>query len=128
VAQPFGHHVRSRAATSGLFLSGTEVVSAGPEPTLWGMKVALTIAATPGTCLLGVSTAAAWFMREGPRVVLDPYSQSVNNLTRMVYEERGAAGLLVPGRWAKFTLTGALATSEAEERPEGPGAASRRRG
>jgi HK97 family phage major capsid protein len=102
------------AATSGLFLSGTEVVSAGPQPTLWGMKVALTIAATPGQCLLGVATSAAWFMREGPRVVVDPYSQAVNNLTRVIYEERGAAGLLVPGRWAKFTMTGALAAAEGE--------------
>jgi hypothetical protein len=101
------------AATSGLFLSGTEVVSAGPEPTLWGMKVALTIAQTAGSCLLGVASAAAWFMREGPRVIVDPYSQAVNNLTRVIYEERGAAGLLVPGRWAKFTFTGAL-VAEAE--------------
>jgi HK97 family phage major capsid protein len=103
------------AATSGLFLSGTQVVSAGPEPTLWGMKVALTIAQTAGQCLLGVAAAAAWFMREGPRVIVDPYSQAVNNLTRMIYEERGAPGLLVPGRWAKFTFTGALA-AEADEK------------
>jgi HK97 family phage major capsid protein len=99
------------ASTSGLFLSGQQIVSTGPQPMLWGMRVALTIAATPGQCLLGVSSAAAWFMREGPRVVVDPYSQSVNNLTRVVYEERGAAGLLVPGRWAKFTMTGALAAA-----------------
>jgi hypothetical protein len=104
------------AATSGLFLSGTQVVTAGPEPSLWGMKVALTIAQTPGTCLLGVATAAAWFMREGPRVIVDPYSQAVNNLTRVIYEERGAAGLLVPGRWAKFTFTGALAEAAEGEK------------
>jgi HK97 family phage major capsid protein len=101
------------AATSGLFLSGTEAIVTGPEPMLWGMKVALTIAQAAGSCLLGVAAAAAWFMREGPRVIVDPYSQAVNNLTRVIYEERGAAGLLVPGRWAKFTFTGALA-AEAE--------------
>jgi hypothetical protein len=112
------------ASTSGIFLSGTQVVTAGPEPMLWGMKVALTVAATPGQCLLGVSSAAAWFMREGPRVIVDPYSQAASNLTRIIYEERGASGLLVPGRWAKFTLTAALAAEA--ERPEGPGAASRR--
>jgi hypothetical protein len=103
------------AATSGLFLSGTQAVSAGPQPTLWGMKVAITVAATPGTCLLGVSSAAAWFMREGPRVILDPYSLAASNLTRLIYEERGAAGLLVPGRWAKFTFTGALAAESSGE-------------
>jgi hypothetical protein len=102
------------ASTSGLFLSGQQIVQTGPQPTLWGMRVALTIAATPGQCLLGVASAAAWFMREGPRVLVDPYSQSVNNLTRVIYEERGAAGLLVPGRWAKFTMTGALA-AQADE-------------
>jgi HK97 family phage major capsid protein len=106
-----------QASTSGLFLSGQQIVSTGPEPTLWGMKVALTIAQTVGSCLLGVASAAAWFMREGPRVVVDPYSQAVNNLTRCIYEERGAAGLLVPGRWAKFTFTGALAAA-AEHEPE----------
>jgi hypothetical protein len=84
-----------------------------PRAAVVGMRVALTISATPGQCLLGVASAAAWFMREGPRVVVDPYSQSVNNLTRAIYEERGAAGLLVPGRWAKFTFTGALATGAA---------------
>jgi hypothetical protein len=118
-------------STSGLFLGGTEAVTAGPEPKLWGMNVALTIAATPGQCLVGVSSAAAWFMREGPRVVVDPYSQSVNNLTRVVYEERGAAGLLVPGRWAKFTMTGALfAEAESDDAVEpgsGPGTPRRRR-
>jgi HK97 family phage major capsid protein len=115
------------AATSGLFLSGTEVVSAGPQPTLWGMKVALTIAATPGQCLLGVANAAAWFMREGPRVILDPYSQAASNLTRVIYEERGAAGLLVPGRWAKFTMTGAFAAEAGPGTGEGPGTPRARR-
>jgi HK97 family phage major capsid protein len=99
------------ASTSGLFLSGQQIVQTGPQPMLWGMRVALTIAQTAGSCLLGVASAAAWFMREGPRVIVDPYSQAVNNLTRMIYEERGAAGLLVPGRWAKFTMTGALAAA-----------------
>jgi hypothetical protein len=89
------------------------------------MKVALTVSATVGQCLLGVSSAAAWFLREGPRVVVDPYSQSVNNMTRVIYEERGAAGLLVPGRWAKFTMTGALAASEGESL-SGPGAMRRK--
>jgi hypothetical protein len=102
------------AATSGLFLSGTQALVAGPEPQLWGAKVALTVAATPGTCLLGVAQAAAWFMREGPRVIVDPYSQATSNLTRVIYEERGAAGLLVPGRWAKFTFTGAYAAGADE--------------
>jgi hypothetical protein len=45
------------------------------------------------------------------------------NLTRLIYEERGAARLLVP---AKFAMTGALAAAEAEP-PEGPGAARRQR-
>jgi hypothetical protein len=101
------------AATSGLFLSETQAITAGQEPMLWGMKVALTVTATPGQCLLGVAASAAWFMREGPRVV-DPYSQAVSNLTRLIYEERGAAGLLVPGGWAKFTMTGALAAETSE--------------
>jgi HK97 family phage major capsid protein len=96
------------ASTSGLFLSGQQIVQTGPQPMLWGMKVALTVAATAGQCLLGVASAAAWFLREGPRVIVDPYSQAGSNLTRVIYEERGAAGLLVPGRWAKFTMTGAL--------------------
>jgi hypothetical protein len=79
---------------------------------LWGTRVAITIAATPGQCLLGVSSAAAWFMREGPRVILDPYSLAGSNLTKPILEERGAAGLLVPGAWARFTMTGALAATE----------------
>jgi hypothetical protein len=109
------------AATSGLFLSGTQAVTAGPEPLLWGMKVALTVAQTAGTCLLGVADAAAWFMRDGPVTIIDPYSQqAVSNSIRIIMEERGAAGLLVPGRWAKFTFTGALAA-------EGEGAKTAKR-
>jgi hypothetical protein len=108
-------------STSGLFLSGTQAVTAGPVPQLWGMRVALTIAATAGQCLLGVGASAAWFMREGPRVIVDPYSQAVNNLTRVIYEERGAAGLLVPGRWAKFTMTGALAAEAEDQQAPGSG-------
>lgn len=81
------------------------------------MKVAITVAATPGTCLLGVFSAAAWFMHEGPRVIVDPYSQqAVSNSTRVIYEERGAAGLLVPGRWASFTFTGALAAQSSAKK------------
>jgi hypothetical protein len=115
------------ASTSGLFLSGQQIVQTGPSPMLWGMKVALTIAATPGQCLLGVSQAAAWFMREGPRVILDPYSLAASNLTRLVYEERGAAGLLVPGRWAKFTMTGAFVAEAGPGGGEGPGTPRARR-
>jgi hypothetical protein len=115
------------AATSGLFLSGTQAITSGPVPMLWGMKVALTIAQTVGVCTLGVASAAAWFMREGPRVILDPYSLAGSNLTKLIYEERGAAGLLVPGRWATFTMTGALAAAEAGPGSgEGPGTPRRR--
>jgi hypothetical protein len=115
------------AATSGLFLSGTQAIVSGPEPSLWGMKVALTIAQTAGVCTLGVASAAAWFMREGPRVLLDPYSLAGSNETKLIYEERGAAGLLVPGRWATFTMTGALLAAEAGPGSgEGPGTPRRR--
>jgi HK97 family phage major capsid protein len=92
------------AATSGVLIGGEEAVTVGPTETLWGMAVAQSVAVTAKTVVLGVAAAAAWFMRDGPRTVVDPYSQSTNNLTRVIMEERGTAGLLVPGRWATFTL------------------------
>ncbi|HSS09910.1 MAG TPA: phage major capsid protein, partial [Acidimicrobiales bacterium] len=92
------------AATSGMLLGGTEAVQVGPAETLWGMEVAQTVGITKGTALVGVSDAACFFLREGPVLFVDPYTQSTNNLTRIILEERYASGLLNPGRWAKWTV------------------------
>jgi hypothetical protein len=92
------------ATTSGLLIGGSEAVTTGTPEMAWGMVVAQTVAVAAKTVLLGVASAAAWFMRDGPRTIVDPYSQSASNLTRVLMEERGTAGLLVPGRWATFTL------------------------
>ena len=92
------------ASTSGMFISGAQAVQFGPATTMWGMEVVQSVAVTAKTVLLGVADAAAFFLREGPRVVVDPYSQSTNNLTRIILEQRYTVGLTVPGRWAHFAL------------------------
>jgi hypothetical protein len=94
------------ASTSGLLLGGEQAVTTGPQEMLWGMTVVQSVAATKTQVLLGVSSAAAFFLREGPRLLVDMYSQSTNNLNRIILEERFGAGVLNPGRWAKFTLPG----------------------
>jgi hypothetical protein len=102
----FGVVAAELASTSGMLLGGEQAVTLGPQEMLWGMTVAQTVAATPGQVLLGVAQAAAFFLREGPRLLVDMYSQSTNNLNRVILEERFAGGVLNPGRWAKFTLPG----------------------
>jgi hypothetical protein len=100
----FGALAGELAATSGLLVGGTEAVQVGPQETLWGMNVAQTVGITKGTALVGVSESACFFLRDGPRLIVDPYSQSTNNLTRILLESRFSSGLLNPGRWAKWTV------------------------
>jgi hypothetical protein len=81
------------------------------------MQVFQTVSQTPTKVTLGVAVAAAFFLREGPRAVVDPFSQATSNLTRVILEERAAAGVLNPGRWATYTLPGgALASSEGHKK------------
>jgi hypothetical protein len=102
------------AATSGLLLGGEQAVQLGPAETVWGMQLLQSVAVTPTHVLLGVSDAAAFFLREGPRVLLDIYTKSVSNLQTLILEERFAVGVLNPGRWCYFTLPGGAVTAEDE--------------
>jgi hypothetical protein len=100
----FGALAGELAATSGLLVGGTEAVQVGPQETLWGMQVAQTVGIAKGTALVGVAESACFFLRDGPRLIVDPYSQSTLNLTRILLESRFSSGLLNPGRWAKWTV------------------------
>jgi HK97 family phage major capsid protein len=79
--------------------TGQHVVTPDPTGTgpgsLWGVPMVLTTGLTAGTGLVAnLADAALVFEREPATIKVDPYSQSVNNVVRIICEERIGLGVV----------------------------------
>jgi hypothetical protein len=99
----------STASGSGEFLDEGAAVVTGGQPSIWGVPVKTTNRIAAGTSLLGnFADAGTIYYREAPVLFMDPYSQSRNNLTRMICEERLTSPALGrPTALVKITYNGA---------------------
>ena len=66
---------------------------------------------TVGQVLVGSGADAVWWTREPANVRIDPYSQSMHNLVRVIAEDRGNAQPTTPAAWAFASLPAATVTS-----------------
>lgn len=84
----------------------TDVTGASPR-SLWGVRVVLTTGIDAGTALVAnLAEGTVVFEREPVRVMVDPYSQSKNNLVRFIAEERLALGVTRPDALVEVTFNG----------------------
>lgn len=72
---------------------GALVVAPNPlvdqVPTVWSLPVIQTSQITAGTALVGAfSSSTVNFVREAPRLTVDPYTLSTSNIIRVICEER----------------------------------------
>ena len=95
---------RQTLATAGIHL--VETMVGAPGRSVWGMQVVLSSQMTSGTGLVLDSQSVVLFSREPANTIVDPYSQSVNNLVRIIVEERLALGVLRPTGICKITYNG----------------------
>lgn len=73
--------------------------------TAWGATIIPTTGVTAGTAIVAnLATAATIYMRQTPVVMVDPYSQSANNLVRFIAEERLALGVRSPEAIVEVTF------------------------
>lgn len=96
----------TNATTAGLHavpdLNGTPG-SAG----VWGWRRIASTGVAAGTGLVMDSRrAAVFFVRQPPTLIADPYSQSVNNVVRVIVEERFGLAVTTPAAIVKITFNG----------------------
>ena len=96
--------------TVGALMAGPAIVVAPTgELLLWGARLRQTVALAAGNVLVGRGADASWWTREPANVRVDPFSQSANNLVRVIAEERGNAQSTTPSAWAYAELPDAAA-------------------
>jgi HK97 family phage major capsid protein len=91
-----------KASGSGEFIAG-DPFAAGPT-TIWGIPVTTTTAIAAGTALMAdFASLGTVFVRDGLSIMVDPYSQMTDNVTRVVAEERLAVAVVRPSAGIKIT-------------------------
>lgn len=94
----------SNDTTAGLHAVADLRGAPGAAP-VWGLRRVETTGITAGTALVMDSRrAAVLFVREAPTLFVDPYSQSANNIVRVIVEERVGLGILNAACMIKITF------------------------
>lgn len=98
--------IRRTPSTTAELVVQTDPTASAPV-TLWGVPVIVTTGLTAGTAIVAsLSQGTVVFEREPVRVMIDPYSQSKNNLVRFIAEERLALGVTRPTSILAVTFNG----------------------
>lgn len=93
----------AKDTTNGLIVSPNP--SGAAASSLWGVPIVVTTGLTAGTGIVAnLAEGSVVFSREAPRIMVDPYSQSANNLVRFICEERIALGSPRPSAVVKITF------------------------
>jgi HK97 family phage major capsid protein len=94
------------ASGSGEFLADGAPL-AGPPGTLWGVRKVVTNRIPAGVSLLGdFKDAATVYWRKPPALLVDPFSQSANNITKIIAEQRMILAVERPASLVRITFNG----------------------
>lgn len=90
---------------------GALVVSPNPlasqQSTAWGIDIIETSQIASGTALVAnLASSTVAFVREGSKLVIDPYSLATSNIVRAIVEERFVVGVTRPQGLCKVTFVG----------------------
>jgi len=97
--------VRRWSSTTNELIVG-DATDVAPE-TLWGVPVIVTTGMTAGTALVAdLAGSVVGFLREAPKVLLDPFSASTKNMVRVIAESRIGLGIVYPSGICKVTFNG----------------------
>jgi hypothetical protein len=90
---------------TGTLMAGPAVII-DPEgyTRLWGMRLVQSSGMAVGSVVEGVSQDATWWQREGPQLIVDPYSESKRNVVVVISEERGGVGMTRAASWGVASL------------------------
>jgi HK97 family phage major capsid protein len=82
-------------------------LQASPAGTAWGVPIVVTTGIASGTALVAnLGQAATLYVREAPRLFVDPYGLATSNMVRILAEERLALAVSRPTAVLRITFNG----------------------